>query len=157
MKKFLLLLLIVPVVFFSCSSDDDDNYTNTDIVGTWQMQPYIAKEVQTNNAKATKAITEDLQTLDVSRVSFVFKDNGEYTWTDKLDTESGTFNLKGNRLTLTDSNGEKDSYNISLFSDTFSYDEDFTDDYKDGIKDLLPDEKNVVVSKVIVTIKYKRK
>lgn len=154
MKKLILFLLVFPFVFGSCSSDDDGG-TNADIVGTWVLQSVTAKEVKTNNAKATQAINDDIiSSLDDG--TYTFTTNGKVTLSDGEDVLSGTYSLKGNKLTFTMS-GVDISVNINLSNNTFSSDIDETEYYQDEVKYLVPNEKNVTVSKVITTYTYKRK
>lgn len=49
----------------------------------------------------------------------------------------------------------KTPYQISLSKNIYSYDQDVTEDYQNYvIKDILPNETGVIVSKVIVTYTY---
>lgn len=167
MKK-LLLLLLFPFVLFACGSDDDDNNDNGNgngngngnptfsIVGTWIEQPSTDKEVITNNEKATKAIKRDIAKYE-DPSTIVFTQKGKITVKGSEGEGSGTYTLEGNKLSYTFPGQEKTSiYIYNITDNTFSYDEDYTKEYQDVIYDLVPNEKNVVVSKVIITQNYKR-
>lgn len=154
MKKLLLLLLVFPLFIASCS-DDDDDYTNSDLVGTWVLQSSTAKEVKTNNDKATQAIKDDIAEFN-DEESYVFSSDGKFTSSDGEDEVSGTYNLKGNTLTLTVYGGSM-STSIHLSGNTFSSDIDETEYYQDEIEYLVPNETGISVSKVVTTYTYKRK
>lgn len=154
MKKSLTLILLA-TLFISCSSDDDD-YSNSDIVGTWTFLSSAAKEVKTNNDKATQAIKKDMTVYGNGETTLTFSADGTYFTSSYGEVWGGTYSLKGNTLTLT-SDGETESSNIQLSNNTFSADIDETDYYEDEVKYLVPNETNVVVSKAITTYTYQRK
>jgi len=150
-----MILVVLPFIFASCS--DDNDISKSDIVGTWVQQSVIPKEVKTNNEDATKAIKDDINSYnkDNSEV-FIFSDDGTATIIDDEGSYTLTYSLKGNNLTLT-MFGESQTTPINLSKNTFSSDIDETEFYQYEIEYLLPDVKNVVVSKVITRYTYKRK
>lgn len=153
MKKVLFLLLVFPFVYSSCS-DDDDNYSNAEIVGTWILQSSTAKEVVSNNDRATQAIKGDISSSNDDE-TFIFTPDGRIIVSDGKDTASGTYRLKGNKLTL-DISGDRGTIDISISGNTFSADADETEYYQDQVNYLVPNEKDVVVSKVITSYTYRR-
>lgn len=152
MRKLLSLILCV-TLFASCSSDDD-NYTNDDIVGSWILQSAKVKEVKTNNEKATQVIKDIIANSDVG-TTILFSVDGKVNMIHGDETESGTYSLKGNTLTITVS-GKTNSDKIHLSKNSFSSDSDMTSDFQSIVKYLVPEEKDVVVEKVIATYTYIR-
>lgn len=74
MRKLLLFLLILPFLFVSCS-DDDNDVAKSEIVGVWVTQSFSAKEVKTNNENATKAIKDDIKSMnegEIEKLTAVF-------------------------------------------------------------------------------------
>lgn len=154
MKKLLLLLLVLP--FLVSCSDDDDNYSNSDIVGTWLLQSSTAKEVTTNNERATQAIKDDIAGFTSDEV-MTFTSDGQVTGSSDGEQISGTYSLRGNTLTLNILQLGSASINIRISNNTFSYDLDETEDYQDYVNYLVPNETGVVVSKVITTYTYRKR
>lgn len=153
MKKLLLLLLFIPLFLNSCSDDDNKNY---DLAGTWVFESYTAKEIKTNNSNATQAIKKKIAETTDSCI-YVFLPDGTFTFIDEDDISSGTYELKGNTLTIKEENKKSVSIKINLNENTFSSDRDETEKYQNMIKYLVPNEKDVIISKVITKYTYKRK
>jgi hypothetical protein len=141
--------MVFPFILSSCSKDD--NYSNSDIVGTWILSHCTVKEVKTNNDKATQAIQHDIVTYSDDEM-LSFTEDGKF-----ISSEgNGTYSLNGNKLTLT-AYGESKTVTVNLSDNTFSVDVDETEYYQDEIEYLVPNEKNVIVSKVITTYTYEKK
>lgn len=156
MKKLFALLLVLTFTFASCS-DDDDEYSNSDIVGTWVLESASAKEVKTNNDKATEAIKKDVAEAVDETEEMTFSADGKFVSIDgEGDSYEGTYSLKGAKLTLTVM-GISNSTTIKLSKDRLSSDVDETEYYADEVEYLVPSEKDVKVSKVITTYTYKKK
>lgn len=158
MRKLLLFLLILPFLFVSCS-DDDNDVAKSEIVGVWVTQSFSAKEVKTNNENATKAIKDDIKSMnegEIQKLTAVFSNDGKLTLTDYDDNLSGTYSLTGDMLTMVVGN-ETQVVPISLSGNTLKIYVDQTEYYQDVIDILLPNTKDVDVSKVIETTTLKRK
>ena len=158
MRKLLLLLLVLPLLFISCS-DDDNDLANSEIVGVWVTQSFSAKEVKTNTINATKAIKDDIESMnegDIQKLTAIFSNDGKLTLTDYDDNLSGTYSLTGDMLTMV-VGSETQVVPISLSGNTLKVHVDQTEYYKDVIDLLLPYSEDVVVSKVIETTTLKRK
>lgn len=158
MRKLLLFLLILPFLFVSCS-DDDNDVAKSEIVGVWVTQSFSAKEVKTNNENATKAIKDDIKSMnegEIEKLTAVFSNDGKLTLTDYDDNISGTYSLTGDMLTMVVGN-ETQVVPISLSGNTLKIYVDQTEYYQDVIDILLPNTKDVDVSKVIETNTLKRK
>ena len=98
MKIFKLFLLFFIAAVATCNliacKDKDDDKNNSSIVGTW----------------------EDRYEDGYDRITF--NADGSYTWTlvdDKgTDTEYGTYTYDGRNLTLKDSDGDTDTYDVTV-------------------------------------------
>lgn len=157
MRKILMILVVLPFIFASCS--DDNDISKSDIVGTWVQQSVIPKEVKTNNEDATKAIKDDIKSMnegEIEKLTAVFSNDGKLTLTDYDDNISGTYSLTGDMLTMVVGN-ETQVVPISLSGNTLKIYVDQTEYYQDVIDILLPNTKDVDVSKVIETNTLKRK
>lgn len=160
MKKLLFLTSItILAIFYSCS-DDDNNYESfrNDIVGKWVNHSTVAKEVKTNNEKATKAIEEDLNNMFVDDDSYIefFSDGKFISYDEGLKDSEGTYIISQNTLSLnyiSDEDGETSpsvKFTIEkMDKENLVISQDLTESYKQEIHFLLPDEEGVVVSKVI--------
>ena len=112
MKKFkyLLIMVLAVTVFVSCSTDDDVNA----LVGTWgytEMDEDLEiKVTATFNANLSGEID-----VVVAFNSGSETENSSFTWStdgNKLtmvidgDTETSTYSISGDKLTITDDDGE---------------------------------------------------
>jgi hypothetical protein len=172
MKKSMLFLFTMMALLStaSCSKDEsvEQNY-NEAIVGRWLLQSISRGEVVTNNATATKAIQDYIDTElvvdpddDISLLEFR-KDNSMYFLFANNPTtyeEAWKYTISGNVLDLKfEKNGniDKEKYTITELSNdklSLAYDDVINMQYQ--IKYLAPSETNVVVSKAITIYNYKK-
>lgn len=111
MKHFLLSLTAI-VFFFSVISCDDSGSepSSSPIVGTWSMKTY-----ETNSAGYSSG------EVDVSDqdMSITFKSDGSYegylfSITSAFDSQKGTYDLNGNTLILTETDGGETEYEAEI-------------------------------------------
>lgn len=113
MKRYFSFLIAASLFLFvlSCSDDGGSSGPTTDeITGTWLMQTYEVKAGGQSSGEE-----------DVSGVGWemTFNTDGTYegilydATTGYIDGE-GTYKLSGNKLTLTDSDGDTAEYNIKM-------------------------------------------
>ena len=71
-KVFGLVLLLTPLAFYSCDDDDDDKeYTNTEIIGTWE------------DVKVVKS--DGTQPTSIAKGTYTFKSDGMFEMTNVSD------------------------------------------------------------------------
>ena len=113
MKKFkyLIIMVLAVTVFVSCSTDDDN--VNA-LVGTWEFTE-IDEDLEIN---VTATFNENLSGEIYAVVVFnggSETENSSFTWStdgNKLtmvidgDTETSTYSISGDKLTITDDDGE---------------------------------------------------
>ena len=96
LKLFLLLFVAAGSIYSltACKDKDDDKNDSSSIVGTW----------------------EDRYEDGYDRITF--NADGSYTWTlvdDKgTDTEYGTYTYDGRNLTLKNSDGDSDTFDVTI-------------------------------------------
>ncbi len=141
MKKISLLLLGLFVVF-SCSSDDssdNESENNTegtnDLVGTWNMTDVrFTENLLDPTLNLADEIVDFLAEENCYLASFTFNADGTLTSSNSVnyivpdatptglsvdcptesDTDSGTWSLEGNQLTLTDENDVSETLTIQF-------------------------------------------
>jgi len=152
MKKFLLLILLATLLV-ACS-DDDNDYEN-EIVGSWTLES-VTPKINTNNDKVTQAIRDDIE--NSNDLVLEFTENGKViTYENNLKVDEGTYTLKGEKLTLKFPDGDSSTLTINIFGDALSYSIDLTDIYQEEIAEMLPNETNIVVSRVNISYMFKKK
>lgn len=144
MKSRLILALAVSVLIFSCSTDGDDDDANTELganalVGTWNMTDIrFEEDPEDTSLNLADEIFDRLSQEDCVLVSFTFNADGTMSGSSKLDfieinaspagldvscpeqseTETGTWVLEGNQLTVDNGSGDMETTTIELEGNT---------------------------------------
>lgn len=115
---FILLAAALSFSFVSCS-DDDDDYSAKDLVGIWNMTADNTR-VTTNNGKATELVNTFLSQNDNETENvFIFDEDGTFKEKDNysdLYYDSGTYQVKGNKLYFSYDDNEKEDTNVCVIS-----------------------------------------
>ena len=106
--KYLYGCLMMAVCFsFAACSDDDDNVSASDLYGTWTIvsDEYSWKE----NGKVVESGTDNYED---GEWTLTFNEDGTCVEQDGGSNYYMTWSLKGNKLTMTDDDGDSDSCTI---------------------------------------------
>ena len=156
MKKVLLILIVFPFILASCSKKSDD-LNDSGIVGTWVFHSTFAQEVKTNNVDATKQIKDDIASYnEKNEDTYIFTAEGIVVMMDGDYSLNGKYIFENGLLTVTVM-GKVAVNSVNLSGNTFTSDTDETEYYQEVIEYLLPNVKDVIVSKVIARYTFKRK
>lgn len=137
MKNNIIALLVFCMTCISCSTDENANeITANNLVGVWEIS-----EVRTEPSSSLnlpKEIADILITEGCKLLVFTFQENGSATSASKLnhitfnatptgldvdcptqtDTESSSWELVGDQLTITPTMGDAETFTIKLSSST---------------------------------------
>lgn len=112
--KIRLFIALISVILLTYACSDDDNGSNTpstdEIVGTWVMQNYEIKVAGQSSGLVDVSDTN----LDVT-----FTEDGEfdgflYNMQGTGYSGSGTYTLSDSKLIITDEDGEKTEFTVSI-------------------------------------------
>ena len=144
MTRNLLVLFFAAALTFSCSSDDNgDGSSNEDsIVGTWELSQLsiINEATAPDELLLAKDILDVFMALQCELITLTFNADGTLTTRsaagdidinntgggalipcpDTFETETVSWSLEGDQLTITDSSGLEDTTTIQLNGDTLT-------------------------------------
>lgn len=112
-KNALMILFLVMAVA-SCSDDDDSGFDN-DLVGTWELTEsedgiefsILAKFNSNETGVISTSFTFGGETSPDESFDFTWSTDGnKLTMVIEGDTEVSTYSISGNRLTITDDEGD---------------------------------------------------
>lgn len=143
MKRTLLVLFMASAVIVSCSTDKEDASSRDSLVGTWAMSSVIPgnvadvdeAEMDYKTKPYIDLIASDCQLLVITfnedgsqitenKVNYIMHDfDGEkivFSCPTQKDTNSGSWSLDGNSLTITDKFGNEEQATVKMEGNTFS-------------------------------------
>ncbi len=110
MKKLMIILTATTIMFTACSKKDTN--TTLSVVGKWNVDKF-STEVFKNNA------SQGIVNISVTPDDYYdFKSDGQINMKLGAETNSGTYSLKGNALTIYSDDTTK--FNIALSANTLT-------------------------------------
>lgn len=111
MKKFLLVASVaVATMLTSCKKDDD----NDSIEGAWQLESFVVNGIAETLDDCDKKSTMSFTSTTASRIEYYTAGNNEC----KVESEgTGTYVISGDKLTITESDGEVILFTFSVSGD----------------------------------------
>lgn len=145
--KFTFLFLIqIAFILFSCSSDDSSNNmgSSISIIGNWDLESANFPSPLDFNGDGVTS-TDLIKEVPCFNIASVFNENGTYS-NDAVDldivigiagvdisclttttTDSGTWTLDGDRLTIVNVQNEETNLTITLEENKLSFSDEFQD------------------------------
>lgn len=129
---YFMACILCALSFTSCSSDDDEVGSTADLIGGWQLYTEQGWEKE-NGVK-----TDEWNETDITDIRAYFYEDGtcvQEEYYNKRWNIVGSFlwSLKGNKLTITDEDGEQEIGIVKTLNET-TLELEHTDKYKeDGI------------------------
>ncbi len=142
MKKNWILLAIATMTLFACSTDNEGNNDELEtsaLVGTWNMTDVrFSEDPNDSTLILADELVDQLVQENCVLVSFTFNADGTVSSTDKLnfiefnagpmglevscptesESETGTWTLEGDQLTVDDGSGTTETLTIGLEGNT---------------------------------------
>lgn len=159
--KNLLYILLTAYLLVSCSSNNDST-VNTSIIGRWDFGYSTPYQVESNNVYANQTIDSHIRNRDPEYISFIFTVGGKIRVIRDIDRVEidGTYAIEGNKLTINYTDVDNVSktliYDFVVYNNILVIKRDDTDFYAREIPYLLPEIRDVLVSKVLVEVTYIR-
>ncbi len=157
----LLYILLTTCLLVSCSSNNDST-VNTSIIGRWNFGYSTPYQVGSNNVYANQTIDSHIRNRAPEYISFIFTVGGKIRVIRDIDREEidGAYTIEGNKLTINYTDFDNVSktlvYEFVVHDNIFVLKRDDTDFYAREIPYLLPEIRDVLVSKVLVEVTYIR-
>ena len=157
----LLYILLTTCLLVSCSSNNDST-VNTSIIGRWTFGYSTPYQVESNNVYANQAIDLHIRNRAPEYISFIFTVGGKVRLVRDVEREEidGTYVIEGNKLTINYTGLDNVSrtlvYEFVVHDNIFVIKRDDTEFYAREIPYLLPEIRDVLVSKVLVEVTYIR-
>lgn len=120
-----LLMSTCMVGFTSCSDDDEEDNTSTDIVGTWQSVNIDSWEEVDGERSEFKG--------PYTKMTFIFTADGKLTIKDDGETDSGTYKLAGDKLTVKSEGGIGEMKVLALNGDKLIIELEGSEIIEDGM------------------------
>lgn len=151
--KNLLYILLTAYLLVSCSSNNDST-VNTSIIGRWDFGYSTPYQVESNYVYANQTIDSHIRNRAPEYISFIFTVGGKIRVIRDFDRVEidGAYTIDGNKLTINYTDVDNVSktliYDFVVYNNILVIKRDDTDFYAREIPYLLPEIRDILVSKV---------